>query len=103
MQNFNNITEILQKLSRQYMTVTLSFNDHKQNHKTAEQEIDIRELDDEFDSYVPKDVQEGIIQNDMFIELYVHTSTVGEYYFAHYDLEKSGILEGVSMWRPKEK
>ena len=41
----------------------------------------------ELEEDIPKDIQKEIIKRNMIVELHVWTSSVGEYYFAHYDYD----------------
>ena len=77
----------MKDLIAKYPAITLEVNFHRTTPETLEHYIENMKLLANDLVEVPEDVQKEMIRRDSIVELYVHTSSVGEYYFAHYDYD----------------
>lgn len=76
----------MKELIAKYPAITLEVNFHKTTPETIERYIENMKLASDL-TEVPEDIQREMIKRDSIVELYVHTSSVGEYYFTHYDYD----------------
>jgi len=69
--------------------ITININYHRELNQNIEEYVsNLKLLDEELANNSYKEIFDEIIKRDTIIEIYLHTSTVGEYYFFHYDYDE---------------